>query len=215
MSKPTSLVPPLAAPKVTFSMVMYDGAGSKSPLLAATVTIAVALLVGSATLVALTSHSPAVPGAMYVRVFPLPLMLPHVVDQATLVSLAPVTVAVNDCVPFAGSVTLVGDTVPATDTTESDPPGGAEVGQATSTNTNPTSKSNNTDRRTITNRQSPPPSSSGATTPQPHQHEARRAAPRTHDAQAYTHFTRAFGATDSLEQSIVWSIEERPTRRLS
>jgi len=46
-------------------------------------------------LVARTKHVPGEPGAVYVLVFPLPLMLPQVADHMTLVSPVPVAVAVN------------------------------------------------------------------------------------------------------------------------
>lgn len=61
-----------------------------------TVTVAAALLLASATLLAVTTQVPAVFGATYDTVLPVPLMLPHVLDHVTLVSCEPETDAEND-----------------------------------------------------------------------------------------------------------------------
>lgn len=49
----------------------------------------------SCALVAVTVHDPGSAGAVYVTMFPLPLMLTQEAPQVTLVSLAPVTVVVR------------------------------------------------------------------------------------------------------------------------
>ena len=72
---------------------------------AATVTVAVANLVLSATLVARTVNVPAVAGAVY---RPPVETVPPVADQVTAVLLVPVTVAVNCCVPPVSSEADVG-----------------------------------------------------------------------------------------------------------
>lgn len=61
-----------------------------------TVTVAAALLLGSATLVAVTTQVPAVFGATYDAVLPVPVMLPQVLDHVTLESCEPETEAEND-----------------------------------------------------------------------------------------------------------------------
>src|SRR6266540_1385266 len=79
-----------------------------------TVTAAFADLVVSALLVAVTVCVPAVAGAVY---RPLPEMAPTVefpplmpsTDQLTVLFEAPVTVAVNCCVVFVGTLALVGE----------------------------------------------------------------------------------------------------------
>ena len=83
-----------------------------------TVMVALADLVGSATLVAVKMHViDAVLGAVYVRVLPEPVMNPQldVNDQLTDVLVAPVTEAANECVPPGATVAVAGliDTVTA------------------------------------------------------------------------------------------------------
>lgn len=81
-----------------------------------TVTWAVALLVGSATLFAVTVCGPVWPGAAYK---PMALIVPAVAfppwtpstDHVTAVFVVPVTVAVNPVVPLIGTETDVCDRV--------------------------------------------------------------------------------------------------------
>ena len=105
-------------PHHTTSSATLDG--SKVTLTPpSTVTLAVALASGSATLVALTRHvaeTGTLAGAVYVTVLPLPLILPHVAAHVTLESLAPETVAVKTCDPPGANVTLSGTTVTPTST---------------------------------------------------------------------------------------------------
>ena len=81
-----------------------------------TLTEALALLVLSATLVAVTVCVPVVGGAVYK---PLVLTVPTVAlppftpstDQVTPVLLVPVTVAVNCCVPLMATIAVAGENV--------------------------------------------------------------------------------------------------------
>ena len=78
---------------------------------AATVTTTLADLVGSATLVAVTVHVPAVEGAAYVMTSPGVLGTdPQVALHVTAVFAVLLTVAVNACWPLDGILTGVGDT---------------------------------------------------------------------------------------------------------
>jgi hypothetical protein len=81
-----------------------------------TATDAPALLVGSATLVAVTVCPPAVDGAVYnppVLTVPTVLFPPFTpsTDQVTAVFVVPVTVAVNCCVPPSATIAVVGEMV--------------------------------------------------------------------------------------------------------
>jgi hypothetical protein len=81
-----------------------------------TVTLALALLVGSATLVAVTVCPPVWAGAVYsppVLIEPRDAFPPAVpsTDQVTAVLLVPVTVAVNCVAPLGATEGDVGDTV--------------------------------------------------------------------------------------------------------
>jgi len=114
MSKFTGRVPPLADPRLTLEMRMPDGAGSKSPPFDVTVTLALALFEGSALLVAISEQESGEAGAVYVTTFSVPLMLPHEASQVTLLSIVPVTTAVNSCVSFTTSPTAAGAITTAT-----------------------------------------------------------------------------------------------------
>ena len=83
-------VPPVMREAEVGLMLTAIGGGG-----AATVTVAVANLVVSATLVARTVNVPAAAGAVY---RPLVETVPPVADQVTAVLEVPVTVAVNCCV---------------------------------------------------------------------------------------------------------------------
>ena len=102
---------PLVVIVVLFGEDADDEAG------AVTVTVAVALLVGSATLVAITVAVPAEAGAVYTPLLDT-VPPPLATLQLTAVLLVPPTVAVNCTVPLTVSVVLVGATltltVPAT-----------------------------------------------------------------------------------------------------
>ena len=75
-----------------------------------TVTVAVPVLVGSATDVAVTVTLPPVAGAVSVALLPLATMLPADVDHVTAVLLELLTVAVNCCVAPASIVEVAGET---------------------------------------------------------------------------------------------------------
>jgi hypothetical protein len=78
---------------------------------ATTVTITLADLVGSATLVAVTTHVPAATGAAYVMESPVVFGTdPQVALHVTVVFAVLPTVAVNACWPAGGILTRVGDT---------------------------------------------------------------------------------------------------------
>ena len=70
-----------------------------------TLTVALALLVVSASLVAVTVYVPAVLGAVYI---PDVLIVPPLVDQVTAGFVVLLTVAVNCCVPPAITFALLG-----------------------------------------------------------------------------------------------------------
>jgi hypothetical protein len=75
------------------------------------VTIAVALLVGSATLVTMTVvvSCTLTVGATKLTLRPLPEIDPLAASQVTAVFAVPVTVALNDCEPFETTVAVVGE----------------------------------------------------------------------------------------------------------
>jgi hypothetical protein len=89
-------------PRVTVGGAIVTTTGTTGTV---TVTVALADLVGSATLVAVTTNDPAAAGAVYK---PAALTVPPVADQVTAVLALPVTVAVNCCVAFVRIEAVVG-----------------------------------------------------------------------------------------------------------
>src|SRR6056297_236419 len=75
------------------------------------VTVAEALLLVSATLVAVTVQLPSLAGAVYVTVLPVPVMTPQVTLHVTPVSLLPVTIASKAVLVSGAIVTAVGSSV--------------------------------------------------------------------------------------------------------
>ena len=123
-----AMVPPVAD-QVTLAEVLLDtvavnscvppapivtAAGETVTAIARTVTVAVALRAGSATLRAVTWYGPPSSGAANVMVAPAPVMVPPVADQVTAGLVAWVTVAVNDWVSPAFTVALAGVIVTVT-----------------------------------------------------------------------------------------------------
>ena len=127
MPEPDNIVPPLAV-QVTAVFVVFETLALKFVCLlqvnetvlgltttpttgaAATVTVADAFFVASATLVAVTVYVPEFAGAVYVTEFPDTAIVPPVTAQVTAVLLALVTVAVKLPLALAAREAVLGVT---------------------------------------------------------------------------------------------------------
>lgn len=101
-------VPSTVAEKVSVSPWSKVVTGAEIETFGLMVTVAVAVLVGSAALVAVTVQVPAVAGAVNT---PALVMLPALQDQVFAVLAEPVTAAVKVLLPLMATIALVGEIV--------------------------------------------------------------------------------------------------------